>query len=160
MGKVSRTKPSNGRQFRDMSTGQYMNRDAANAAFFFIENPQFIEELKMDPSLGRALNPVAQAIARLAKTTTPGRRRKDNLRAYVSRVRDFGPKGTQQAALVVSTSPRWHWFEYGVRDQPALHIMGNAARDVVGADNYAEAPEGGDAEFRDTGGPGGVLGNV
>ena len=158
MGAVSRTTFSNGRQFRDLSSGRYMDRAGAGAAFFFIENPQFIEELKMDPELGKALTPVALAITKMAKSNTPGTHRKDNLRAYASRVRDFGSHGQQQAALVVSSSPRWHWFEYGVRDQPALHILGNAARDVVGGSNYAEAPQGGDAEFMDVGGAAEALG--
>lgn len=159
MGKVSRT-TKNGRQFRDPSTGRYVDRQTAGATFFFIENPQFIEDLKMDPSLGQALNPVARAITKVAKASTPGTRRKDNLRAYVSRVRDFGGNGQQQAALVVSTSPRWHWLEFGVKDQPALHILSNAAKDVVGPENFAEAPQGGDAEFRDAGGAAEVLGNA
>lgn len=148
-----------------MAVGEQLATPGGRAAgFFFVENPEFLEQLKLDPSLGKALNPTAQAIARGAKQNAKSagsRRRADNVRAYNARVRDLGSQGgEQQVALVVSTSPRWHWLEYGVNGQPALHVMENAARDVVGADMFSPAPQGGEAPLLDTGGAAAALGET
>jgi hypothetical protein len=121
-------------QFRDMATGRYVSEDVFSAFLFFDANPDAIELLMQDPSLGKALNGVAREIAKQAKALTPRNTGATvrSLRSWNAQIHEVDGVKTQ-AAVAGARDAIWHIIEFGSVKNPAYRPLTTAAKQVAGS---------------------------